>query len=547
MLKVGNMNNLHEEFESLEKFHTHLAKLLRKRQKRRKLQLALALSTENQQKSGVREKKEEIYSKQRLNTARSALAKSLKKLSKTRSNAEERKFRGFSPSINWGFSYSSIITQPMAYDHGEQQDVEKSIRNDYCHHFVDSGRRPQNFIRDTELSQRFDELRFRFLIIIKISEAKRANQNEKRTHVAATPSFIFIWSGDANGLDRGRQLLLKWGYRRCEDIVWIKTNKQWKAIFQRTKEHCIMGIKGTVRRSTDGHFIHCNVDTDVIISEEPSYEGTAKPEELYHIIEHFCLGRRRLELFGEDHNIRPGWLTLGVGLSSSNFDPVTYAKYFTEPHGYLLGSTTEIEALRPKSPPPRDNTSTPKIGPNGAKPKLKKPNPNVMPVPLPTIQNFPHRWVPMDGGLYAQNQPYEWPIISKATKTFRLASPPLLNRLNAIIIQVVEPVDYNDYMSWKRDNLRESTLNIRETLNKDLFTNSLEKNIRIHNGVSGLIECGNDSSPQYPSSFQEICAMIASGKPIPVKHIPNLINTLAPKKAQFKPRPKPWETKNESS
>ena len=27
-----------------------------------------------------------------------------------------------------------------------------------------------------------------------------------------------------------RQLLLKWGYRRCEDIVWIKTNKVWEVI-----------------------------------------------------------------------------------------------------------------------------------------------------------------------------------------------------------------------------------------------------------------------------------------------------------------------------
>lgn len=34
-----------------------------------------------------------------------------------------------------------------------------------------------------------------------------------------------------------------------------------------------MGIKGTVRRSTDGHFIHCNVDTDVIVSEEQSENG----------------------------------------------------------------------------------------------------------------------------------------------------------------------------------------------------------------------------------------------------------------------------------
>jgi MT-A70 len=51
-----------------------------------------------------------------------------------------------------------------------------------------------------------------------------------------------------------------------------------------------MGVRGNVRRSTDGHIIHANVDTDVIISEEPDYGSTAKPEEIYAIIEHFSLG-----------------------------------------------------------------------------------------------------------------------------------------------------------------------------------------------------------------------------------------------------------------
>ena len=81
-----------------------------------------------------------------------------------------------------------------------------------------------------------------------------------------------------------------------------------------------MGIKGTVRRSTDGHVIHANVDTDIIVSEEPPLGSTQKPEEMYHIIEHFSMGRRRLELFGEDHNVRPGWLTIGDSLSASNFN-----------------------------------------------------------------------------------------------------------------------------------------------------------------------------------------------------------------------------------
>lgn len=33
-----------------------------------------------------------------------------------------------------------------------------------------------------------------------------------------------------------------------------------------------MGIKGTVRRSTDGDFIHANVDIDLIITEEVKWQ-----------------------------------------------------------------------------------------------------------------------------------------------------------------------------------------------------------------------------------------------------------------------------------
>ena len=50
---------------------------------------------------------------------------------------------------------------------------------------------------------------------------------------------------------------------------------------------------GTVRRSVDGDFIHANVDIDLIISEDPEFGSTEKPIEIFHIMEHFCLGRRR--------------------------------------------------------------------------------------------------------------------------------------------------------------------------------------------------------------------------------------------------------------
>ncbi|XP_073122745.1 N6-adenosine-methyltransferase non-catalytic subunit MTB-like isoform X2 [Henckelia pumila] len=209
-------------------------------------------------------------------------------------------------------------------------------QNDYSQNFVDTGLRPQNFIRELELTsvvedypklrdliQRKDE------IVAKSASPPMYYKCDLRDHVLSheffgtkfdvvlidppweeyvhrapgvtehmeywtfeeimnlkieaitdTPSFIFLWVGDGVGLEQGRQCLKKWGFRRCEDICWVKTNKtnatpglrhDSHTLFQRSKEHCLMGIKGTVRRSTDGHIIHANIDTDVIIAEDPPY------------------------------------------------------------------------------------------------------------------------------------------------------------------------------------------------------------------------------------------------------------------------------------
>ncbi|XP_026105629.1 N6-adenosine-methyltransferase non-catalytic subunit [Carassius auratus] len=287
--------------------------------------------------------------------------------------------------------------------------------NDYCQHFVDTGHRPQNFIRDGGLADRFEEypkqrelirlkdeliaatntppmylqadpdtfdlrdLKCKFDVLLiepPLEEYYRESgiiANERFWNwddimklnieeISSIRSFVFLWCGSGEGLDLGRMCLRKWGFRRCEDICWIKTNKNNpgktktldpKAVFQRTKEHCLMGIKGTVRRSTDGDFIHANVDIDLIITEEPEMGNIEKPVEIFHIIEHFCLGRRRLHLFGRDSTIRPGWLTVGPTLTNSNFNVEAYAAHFSEPNAYLSGCTEEIERLRPKSPPPK--------------------------------------------------------------------------------------------------------------------------------------------------------------------------------------------------
>lgn len=55
-----------------------------------------------------------------------------------------------------------------------------------------------------------------------------------------------------------------------------------------------MGIRGTVRRSVDGDFIHSNIDIDLLIDEEQEVGNDKKPQELFEIVERFCLGKRRL-------------------------------------------------------------------------------------------------------------------------------------------------------------------------------------------------------------------------------------------------------------
>lgn len=79
-----------------------------------------------------------------------------------------------------------------------------------------------------------------FLLVLQILQIMQLDIAE----VAASRSFVFLWCGSSEGLDMGRFCLRKWGFRRCEDICWIRTNinnpahsknLDPKAVFQRTK------------------------------------------------------------------------------------------------------------------------------------------------------------------------------------------------------------------------------------------------------------------------------------------------------------------------
>ncbi|KAH9856348.1 MT-A70-domain-containing protein [Lenzites betulinus] len=300
---------------------------------------------------------------------------------------------------------------------------EETIRNDYSQRYVDGGEWPQNWVLGAEPEHRFEEypkqqrlltlkkaavnehsLPPTFLPYSELATLHPAKfdvilidppfsssfswddlQNLPIQALAADPAFVLMWvgSGSGDGLERGREVMAKWGFRRCEDIVWVKTNKTTNngpgtdppttSLLTRTKQHCLMGIRGTVRRSTDSWFVHCNVDTDVLIWEGDPSDPTLKPPETYTLIENFCLGQRRLEIFGRARTARRGWVTVlvdgeeeridegmaldsgpdGVSDGASRWNREQWEARVKELAGGgkpVVPVTPEIDALRPKSP-----------------------------------------------------------------------------------------------------------------------------------------------------------------------------------------------------
>ena len=70
-----------------------------------------------------------------------------------------------------------------------------------------------------------------------------------------------------------------WGYKRVEEIIWVKTNQLQRIIrtgrtghwLNHSKEHCLVGLKGHP-------LVNRNIDTDVIVAEVR--ETSRKPDEV---------------------------------------------------------------------------------------------------------------------------------------------------------------------------------------------------------------------------------------------------------------------------
>lgn len=121
--------------------------------------------------------------------------------------------------------------------------------------------------------------------------------------------ILLLWV-TGRSIEIGRKALAQWGYTVSDEVIWIKLNQLRRTIvtgrtghwLNHSKEHLLLGIKG------DPVWLNRKIDLDIIVSG--TRETLRKPDELYGMVERM-VGRhsRKLEIFGRDHNIRPGWFS----------------------------------------------------------------------------------------------------------------------------------------------------------------------------------------------------------------------------------------------
>ena len=88
-----------------------------------------------------------------------------------------------------------------------------------------------------------------------------------RIDILQDDGLIFLWV-TGRAMELARECLAQWGYKRVEELIWVKTNQLQRIIrtgrtghwLNHSKEHCLIGLKGNPK-------INRNVDCDVIVSE----------------------------------------------------------------------------------------------------------------------------------------------------------------------------------------------------------------------------------------------------------------------------------------
>lgn len=189
--------------------------------------------------------------------------------------------------------------------------------------------------------------------------------------ISAKPSLVFLWCPNSE-IGNARGLLEKWGFRNAEDITYLVSSQSSphapkerrfgypgnpsskQNLFKHSTWHCLMGLRGTLRRSTDIDLIHCNVDTDVIIektSRSAPKQTNVVPNEIYDVIENFTSMGRKIHIVATESTEqlpvrpRPGWVVVSPdAFQIGKLEPTNYRFRTTLPF------VDELENLRPRTP-----------------------------------------------------------------------------------------------------------------------------------------------------------------------------------------------------
>lgn len=130
-------------------------------------------------------------------------------------------------------------------------------------------------------------------------------------HELQDEGIMLLWV-TGRSIEIGRKALKKWGYVIRDEVIWIKLNQLKRTIvtgrtghwLNHSKEHLLVGLKG------QPPWINNMIDINTIVSN--TRETSRKPDEVYDMVERIVgVHARKLEIFGRDHNIRPGWMTIG--------------------------------------------------------------------------------------------------------------------------------------------------------------------------------------------------------------------------------------------
>lgn len=78
-------------------------------------------------------------------------------------------------------------------------------------------------------------------------------------------------------MELGRECLDIWGYKRVDELIWVKTNQLQRLIrtgrtghwLNHSKEHCLVGVKGNPN-------INRCIDCDVLVAEVGTYHQSTR-------------------------------------------------------------------------------------------------------------------------------------------------------------------------------------------------------------------------------------------------------------------------------